>query len=84
MKATISKSRIDRAGRMLSKGGDLTEELIDLEYTFDEYRASHLDPLTKTTHEIQKWLQIYGSKYYLAQRLKRKPQIIRKQKETKR
>jgi len=73
-----SKSRIDRAGRSLTTPGDLTEESIELEYLFDDYRASHLEPLSKTTLELQHWLQSYGGRYYIAQRLKRKPQIIRK------
>ncbi len=73
-----SKNRIDRAGRLLSSGQPLTEEMIELEDLFDQYRAEHLEPLCNTTLEIQDWLQEYGGKYYIAQRLKRKPQIIRK------
>jgi ppGpp synthetase/RelA/SpoT-type nucleotidyltranferase len=74
----LSKSRIDKAGRYLANPGELSEESIDLEYLFDEYRASHLSPLSKTTLELQRWLRSYGGRYYIAQRLKRKPQIVRK------
>lgn len=73
-----SKSKIDKAGRSLVEPGELTEESIDLEYAFDDYRASHLEPLSNTTLELQQWLHGYGGRYYIAQRLKRKPQIIRK------
>jgi len=73
-----SKSKIDKAGRSLVEPGDMTEESIDLEYAFDDYRASHLEPLSNTTLELQQWLHGYGGRYYIAQRLKRKPQIIRK------
>ncbi|OYU68677.1 MAG: (p)ppGpp synthetase [Alphaproteobacteria bacterium PA2] len=74
----LSKSKIDRAGRLIAANGELTEELIELEEAFDQYRAAHLDPLSRTTLELQAWLQDYGGKYYIAQRLKRKPQIVRK------
>jgi ppGpp synthetase/RelA/SpoT-type nucleotidyltranferase len=74
----FSKSRIDKSGRSLSVPGELTEEVIELEDVFDAYRASHLEPLSKTTLELQQWLHGYGGRYYIAQRLKRKPQIIRK------
>lgn len=52
--------------------------MIELEDVFDEYRKSHLEPLSETTLELQRWLNEYGHDYYIAQRLKRKPQIIRK------
>lgn len=57
---------------------DLTEEYIELEYVFDEFRKLHLQPLSELTLELQHWLSEYGESYYIAQRLKRKPQIIRK------
>lgn len=74
----VSRSRIDRAGRYLSSGNDLTEEGIELEDVFDAYRASHLGPLSTTTLELQRLLHGFGGRYYIAQRLKRKPQILRK------
>lgn len=74
----VSKTKIDKAGRSLVLSKELTEEMIDLEDVFDNYRASHLEPLSKTTLELQRWLNSYGGRYYIAQRLKRKPQIIRK------
>lgn len=54
------------------------EDMLELEGAFDEYRKSHLEPLSETTLELQAWLNEYGHDYYIAQRLKRKPQIIRK------
>lgn len=75
----ISKSRIDRAGAAFAKDDfKSAEELIELEEIFDEYRKAHLQPLSETTLELQRWLSAYDSDYYIAQRLKRKPQIIRK------
>lgn len=73
-----SKSRIDKAGRSLTSSDELTEEAIELEDVFDNYRASHLEPLSKMTLELQHWLHGFGGRYYIAQRLKRKPQIVRK------
>lgn len=73
-----SKSRIDKAGRSLSHPGEETLESLELEEVFDSYRASHLEPLSRTTLDLQRWLQGYGGQYYIAQRLKRKPQIVRK------
>ncbi len=75
----ISKSLIDKAGRSLS-GADTVDELryIELEDVFDEYRKNHLGLLTEFTAEIQNLLQQDGRGYYIAQRLKRKPQIVRK------
>ncbi|WP_257389216.1 RelA/SpoT domain-containing protein [Tahibacter caeni] len=75
----LTKNKIDRAGAALAKEGFRNvEDMIELEDAFDEYRKSHLEPLSKTTLELQAWLNEYGHDYYIAQRLKRKPQIIRK------
>ena len=75
----ISKTRVDRAGAALARGQYRSdEEYIELEDLFDEYRKGHLQPLSETTLEIQGWLGDYGQPYYIAQRLKRKPQIVRK------
>lgn len=77
--AAPSKSRIDKAGRRLSAPlEELDEEYLELENIFDGYRESHLQPLTNLTAEIQNALGTLGQKYYIAQRLKRKPQILRK------
>jgi ppGpp synthetase/RelA/SpoT-type nucleotidyltranferase len=74
-----SKTKIDKSGNALAKGKYKTEEeYIEYEYIFDDYRKDHLKPLTETTLELQKWLVDYKTPYYIAQRLKRKPQIIRK------
>ena len=75
----LTKTKIDRAGIALSKGEFRSEEeLLELEGVFDEYRKSHLQPLSETTIDLQNWLNAYGGSYYIAQRLKRKPQIVRK------
>jgi ppGpp synthetase/RelA/SpoT-type nucleotidyltranferase len=73
-----SNAKIDKAGLTLTRDIVDVDEYIDLEHVFDEYRKGHLLPLTETTLELQHWLSSYGSSYYIAQRLKRKPQIIRK------
>ncbi|VCU72499.1 hypothetical protein PIGHUM_04599 [Pigmentiphaga humi] len=80
----MSKSRIDRAGNAIARSIYRSDdEYIELEDVFDEYRKNHLQPLSETTLEIQGWLNGYRRPYYIAQRLKRKPQIIRKLKRLK-
>lgn len=75
----ISKTRIDKAGDAIAREKYKDDEdYISLEYVFDDYRKEHLQPLTETTLELQRWLVNYQVPYYIAQRLKRKPQIIRK------
>jgi ppGpp synthetase/RelA/SpoT-type nucleotidyltranferase len=77
--APASKTTIDRAGQALAKGAYRDEvDYIQLEETFDDYRRTHLEPLTATSIEIQGWLTGFDKPYYVAQRLKRKPQILRK------
>lgn len=79
MSNSPSNSSIDRAGRALAKGAFSNDaERARHEEILDEYRATHLAPLTETTIQIQRWLSTFSGKYYIAQRLKRKPQIIRK------
>ena len=74
-----SKSAIDRAGSMLAKESFKNdEEWLRSEDIFDDFRQTHLRPLTATTIEIQNWLRASGSSYIIVQRLKRKPQILRK------
>lgn len=75
----ISKTAIDKAGRMLAEASYTTdEEWLRSEEIFDHFRQTHLQPLTATTIEIQNWLKVSGSSYIIVQRLKRKPQILRK------
>jgi ppGpp synthetase/RelA/SpoT-type nucleotidyltranferase len=75
----LSKSKIDKAGRALAyPPEELSYEFLELEEVFDEFRTLHLRPLTLLTSTIQNWLTDHGSNYYIAQRLKRKPQIARK------
>jgi ppGpp synthetase/RelA/SpoT-type nucleotidyltranferase len=74
-----SKTKIDKAGLALAKNIFRDEdEYFELEEVFDEYRKAHLQPLSETTLELQHLLTNYGAQYYIAQRLKRKPQIVRK------
>jgi ppGpp synthetase/RelA/SpoT-type nucleotidyltranferase len=74
-----SKSRIDKAGNILSSPiEELTEEYLLLEDVLDKYRECHLQPLTAATSKIQHILNERNESYYIAQRLKRKPQILRK------
>ena len=76
---TLTKSKIDRAGVALAKESFRdAEEMLELESVFDEYRKAHLEPLSETTLELQAWLNESRADYYIAQRLKRKPQIVRK------
>lgn len=75
----LSKTKIDKSGLALAKSKFRDEvEFIELEDVFDEYRKAHLKPLSETTLDIQRMLSNYGTDYYIAQRLKRKPQIVRK------
>lgn len=74
-----SKTKIDKAGLALAKNIFRDDdEYFELEEVFDEYRKAHLQPLSETTLELQHLLTNYGVQYYIAQRLKRKPQIVRK------
>lgn len=75
----FSKSKIDRSGVLLSSDRqEDIEKYIESEGIFDEFRKVHLAPLTKLTLYCQSWLKAESHKYYIAQRLKRKPQILRK------
>ncbi len=75
----ISKTKIDKSGLALSKNIYKDEvDFIELEDIFDEYRKRHLGPLTEISMDLQKWLADYECEFYIAQRLKRKPQIISK------
>ena len=74
-----SKTKIDKAGKTIADGAFETEDQeIEAEIIFDDYRRSHLHPLTEATLRMQSWLSEFDRAYYIAQRLKRKPQIIRK------
>ncbi|WP_085053930.1 RelA/SpoT domain-containing protein, partial [Candidatus Magnetominusculus xianensis] len=76
---SLSKSKIDRAGGTLAKQDEHSEEnLREAHNIFDQYRKSHLQPLTDCTIKLQNLISSLDVKYYIAQRLKRKPQIIRK------
>lgn len=75
----LSRTLIDKAGRALSRDAETdVDKYILYTEVFDEYRKNHLDPLSQTTIELQLWLTQFGKEYFIAQRLKRKPQILRK------
>jgi len=75
----VSKSKIDKAGVILSDPTREYDEIsLELDYVFEDYRRDHLEPLTRLTLELQTWLQSYEKQYFIAQRLKRRPQILRK------
>jgi ppGpp synthetase/RelA/SpoT-type nucleotidyltranferase len=79
----FSKSQIDKAGKVLSTPKDDFDEnylkqFSELEVIFNKFRESHLSPLTALTAAIQTELAETEIEYYIAQRLKRKPQILRK------
>lgn len=79
MEPKISRTAIDKAGNTLSKESyETIEEIENSESLFDGFRRAHLQPLTSTTLELQHWLKMDGSAYIIVQRLKRKPQILRK------
>lgn len=74
-----SKSRIDRAGATLSDdNATIDVSYLEMEEVFEIYRRFHLPPLTRLSLELQRLLENSQETYYLAQRLKRKPQILRK------
>jgi ppGpp synthetase/RelA/SpoT-type nucleotidyltranferase len=76
----ISKNKLDKAGKALaSESFDAQKnDLSEAREIVDWYRAQHLEPLTEVTLKLQEWLASSGLTYYVAQRLKRRPQIIRK------
>lgn len=79
LKCNISKTAIDRAGNALAKEKFKTyEEWEAADKIFDEFRQAHLQPLTSTTIAIQNWFRADNASYIIVQRLKRKPQILKK------
>ncbi|WP_372069965.1 RelA/SpoT domain-containing protein (plasmid) [Tistrella mobilis] len=57
---------------------DYDETSLEMDDIFEEYRKNHLQPLTELTVKVQNWLSQYNKENYVAQRLKRRPQILRK------
>lgn len=77
--STLTRTAIDRAGVALAKAdAKSASRAIEQEAILDKFRQDHLAPLTSFTIRLQEWLSSYGGHYYVAQRLKRKPQIVRK------
>ena len=74
-----SKSQIDRFGKWLIRPEGIPEDkLLDAEIALDKWRQEFLQPLTDVTLKCQELLQNEIPNIYIAQRLKRKPQIIKK------
>jgi (p)ppGpp synthase/HD superfamily hydrolase len=74
-----SRTKIDKAGDRLAKEiWKNDNEYLDCEIIFDEYRKVFIEPLTEVTLKLHSWLLEFGCDFYIAQRLKRKPQILRK------
>jgi len=75
----LSRSKIDKAGEQLAKETWTTaDQYLESELIFDEYRKLHIEPLTEITIKLQSWLIEFNEDFYIAQRIKRKPQILRK------
>lgn len=78
-KMSVSKSQLDKAGIILTRNLSPNElSYLNAESILDAWRREHLTPLTEITLKLQDWLRDFGKDYYLAQRLKRRPQIVRK------
>lgn len=74
-----SKSQLDKAGNILAKEKWKDDaEYIICDDIIDGHRKNHLEPLTEVMLKLQEWLSEFNKTYYIAQRLKRKPQILRK------
>jgi ppGpp synthetase/RelA/SpoT-type nucleotidyltranferase len=74
-----SRTKIDKAGDRLAKGTSKNaDEYLDSEIIFDEYRKIFIEPLTEITLKLHSWLIEFKCDFYIAERLKRKPQILRK------
>lgn len=74
-----SKTKIDKAGRELSKNKfENLDKYVIADEIFNHYRKEHLLPITEVTLKLQEWLTKFSEDYYIAQRLKRRPQILRK------
>lgn len=66
-----SKTKIDKAGEALrNPNANYDKKMLEFDLIFDDYRKSHLEPLTMLTLKIQSWLQDHHDDYYIAQRLK--------------
>ena len=75
----LTPSKIDKAGERLSKNTWKTDEqYLESELILDEFRKMHIEPLTEITIKLQSWLMEFNKEFYIAQRIKRKPQILRK------
>ena len=74
-----SKTQVDKAGSILAKNEwKSDDQYLESHIIVDEWRKLHLEPLTEINLKLQEWLPEINSPYYIAQRLKRKPQILKK------
>lgn len=75
----LSKSKIDKVGKILVEPKKYTEEQVNNAYELlSQYRMEHLKPLTELNLRLREWLMDFSKDYYIAQRLKRTPRIIEK------
>jgi ppGpp synthetase/RelA/SpoT-type nucleotidyltranferase len=75
----LTKTKIDKAGERLAKNTWKTDEqYLESELIVDAFRKMHIEPLTEITIKLQSWLMDFNKEFYIAQRIKRKPQILRK------
>jgi len=76
----ITKTQIDKAGKILLEipTDSNLDSFIKADTILDSYRKIHLQPLTELNLKLQEYLIDFNTDYYIAQRLKRKPQIIKK------
>lgn len=78
-KMRYSKSKIDKAGSTIAKKLSISvEEHNNYEKIIDWWREAHFIPLTEVTLKLIEWFQSIESNVHVNQRLKRKPQILKK------
>lgn len=59
-----SNAKIDNSGKALSRNTFSSEDHeLEAEIIFDDYRRSHLQPLTDSTMQIQSWLSGFDGHY---------------------
>lgn len=80
-----SRSRVDRAGRLLRDWWHSEEEsafdedeLLDAAAILSDYRAGFQEPLKKVTVGLRQFVERESSEVVVGQRLKREPQILNK------
>lgn len=75
---SYSKSKIDKAGVVLARDNFEQDQYGECEKIVEWWRESHLKPLTEVTLKLIEWFHVFEAVVSVNQRLKRKPQIIKK------